>query len=111
MIAGFVVEFIMELIRPDVHINVWFVGEISEMDHMEYLCYRHSTSNLSQGCCKPKLCKGSDLILGIVGHAADKFTPLTGYQARLAIRYRPSKVISGGCHLGGMADYWYDKLP
>jgi hypothetical protein len=54
------------------------------------------------------------LILGIVGHAADKFTPLTEYYAKKAIRdylleHKPERVISGGCHLGGV-DKWAINL-
>lgn len=48
--------------------------------------------------------------LGIVGHAADKFTPETEALARRAIRdliveTRADLVVSGGCHLGGI-DQW-----
>lgn len=50
------------------------------------------------------------MILGIVGHEAAKFTEWTEKQARLTInrlldQYRPNRVISGGCHLGGI-DIW-----
>lgn len=48
--------------------------------------------------------------IGIVGNAADKFTPKTRRWARHAIRdvikeYSPTHVISGGCHLGGVDDW------
>lgn len=47
--------------------------------------------------------------IGIVGHEAAKFTPETEEQAREAIReilkQNCTKVISGGCHLGGI-DIW-----
>ena len=54
------------------------------------------------------------MILGVVGHAADKFTPETEALARRAIlaalaRHRPSAVVSGGCHLGGV-DIWAEQL-
>lgn len=47
------------------------------------------------------------MILGIVGHAQDKFTPETEELARAAIRgairhYGPTKVVSGACPLGGI---------
>lgn len=49
--------------------------------------------------------------LGVVGHAADKFTRETEARARLEITrlitdiYCPDVVVSGGCHLGGI-DVW-----
>lgn len=48
--------------------------------------------------------------LGIVGHEAAKFTPTTERAARSLIRqainyYRPRKVVSGECPLGGV-DIW-----
>lgn len=48
--------------------------------------------------------------LGIVGSEGAKFTPTTEALARAAIRslidkYNPTRVISGGCHLGGV-DIW-----
>jgi len=49
--------------------------------------------------------------LGIVGHEAAKFTPVTETKARAAIRdlirshTNCTTVISGGCHLGGI-DVW-----
>ena len=50
------------------------------------------------------------MILGVVGSEGAKFTKITGYLARQAIReaytrLKPSKVVSGGCHLGGI-DIW-----
>lgn len=50
------------------------------------------------------------MILGIVGHAADKFTPETEALARAAIRgaikhYKPTKVVSGACPMGGIDEY------
>lgn len=53
-------------------------------------------------------------VLGIVGHAADKFTPQTCELARYEIeRYliksKPDKLVSGGCHLGGV-DVWAIKI-
>lgn len=49
---------------------------------------------------------------GIVGHAADKFTPETEKKARAIIReiLSPPDVIgvSGGCHLGGV-DIWAEE--
>lgn len=49
-------------------------------------------------------------VLGIVGHAADKFTPVTEDLARRAIRgaiihYGATKVVSGACPMGGI-DVW-----
>lgn len=50
--------------------------------------------------------------IGIVGHAADKFTPGTEAQARrviAAILARPGTIlVSGGCHLGGI-DIWAEE--
>jgi hypothetical protein len=51
--------------------------------------------------------------LGIVGSEGAKFTPETEALARAAIRdlftkYNPRKVVSGGCHLGGI-DIWAVK--
>lgn len=48
--------------------------------------------------------------LGIVGHAEDKFTSETTLSAKQAIhslisKYRPTRIISGGCHLGGIDSY------
>ncbi len=48
--------------------------------------------------------------LGIVGSEAAKFTPETEQAARnmivdLVLRERPTAVVSGGCHLGGI-DIW-----
>lgn len=50
------------------------------------------------------------MILGIVGHADDKFTPGTMIDAMAVITeaidwHKPEKVVSGGCHLGGV-DKW-----
>lgn len=50
------------------------------------------------------------MILGIVGSEKSKFTEETKYAARAAIGtllldYFPSKVVSGGCHLGGIDDW------
>lgn len=50
------------------------------------------------------------MILGIVGHAADKFSEETEILVHDAIINRiltlsPEKVVSGGCHLGGV-DSW-----
>lgn len=50
------------------------------------------------------------MILGIVGHAADKFCPDTERLARSAIRgaiihYQPTKVVSGCCPMGGIDLY------
>jgi len=50
------------------------------------------------------------MILGIVGHAADKFCPETEELARSAIRgailhYKPDTVVSGACPMGGI-DVW-----
>jgi hypothetical protein len=50
------------------------------------------------------------MILGIVGHSADKFTPATEKLCRAAIRgaikhYKPTKVVSGKCPLGGVDIY------
>jgi hypothetical protein len=53
--------------------------------------------------------------LGIVGHAADKFTRETEAQAKREITrvitdiYCPDVVVSGGCHLGGI-DVWAVKI-
>lgn len=52
--------------------------------------------------------------IGIVGNAADKFTRLTAGIAKNAIRevieeYRPSHVVSGACHLGGV-DIWAEEI-
>lgn len=54
------------------------------------------------------------LRLGIVGHAADKFIPLTEALAKqaitdLIIEQNPSQIISGGCHLGGV-DIWAEEI-
>jgi len=51
---------------------------------------------------------------GIVGHAADKFTPETRSLALDAIaaaciRHRAALVVSGGCHLGGV-DVWAEEV-
>lgn len=51
--------------------------------------------------------------VGIVGHAADKFTRETEARAREAIREildRPgvTRLVSGGCHLGGV-DIWAEE--
>lgn len=50
--------------------------------------------------------------IGIVGHAADKFTPVTEHQARAVIRglLAPldTVLVSGGCHLGGV-DIWAEE--
>ncbi len=48
--------------------------------------------------------------LGIVGHAQDKFTHLTELTARSKIiefilQYKPTSIISGHCHLGGVDIY------
>lgn len=48
--------------------------------------------------------------LGIVGHAENKFTPETILSAKSAIhslisKYHPARIISGGCHLGGIDSY------
>lgn len=50
------------------------------------------------------------MILGIVGHAQDKFTPETEELARRAIRgaiihYEPNLVVSGACPMGGVDLY------
>lgn len=50
------------------------------------------------------------MILGVVGSEAAKFTPSTEEAARAAIRaaikkHNPEKVVSGGCHLGGVDIY------
>lgn len=50
------------------------------------------------------------LVLGIVGHERAKFTPVTEFHARAAIRlllqqFEPTLVVSGACHLGGI-DVW-----
>lgn len=50
------------------------------------------------------------MILGIVGAEAAKFTTETEQLARVVIRsllakYRPTEVVSGACHLGGI-DVW-----
>lgn len=52
--------------------------------------------------------------LGIVGHAADKFTDETRTRAVLDIlaaieRHRATLIVSGGCHLGGV-DEWAEDL-
>jgi len=52
--------------------------------------------------------------LGIVGHAADKFTQETRSLALDAIaaaciRHRATLVVSGGCHLGGV-DIWAEEV-
>lgn len=49
-------------------------------------------------------------VLGIVGHAQDKFTPETEELARSVIRgairyYKPIQVVSGACPLGGIDDW------
>jgi hypothetical protein len=54
------------------------------------------------------------VILGIVGHAADKFTLRTESLARDAItdaivRHNPRLIVSGGCHLGGV-DIWAEEI-
>lgn len=54
------------------------------------------------------------LNLGIVGHAADKFTPETSTAARQAVLERAldlgaTRIVSGGCHLGGV-DLWAEDL-
>lgn len=51
--------------------------------------------------------------IGIVGHAADKFTPETETVARRIIRDITERepdltIISGACHLGGV-DIWADE--
>lgn len=52
--------------------------------------------------------------LCIVGHAKDKFTYETESLAKLKITesilyHRPSSIISGGCHLGGV-DIWAEEI-
>lgn len=51
--------------------------------------------------------------IGIVGHAADKFTPRTEKLARAVIRELLSPprsvLVSGGCHLGGV-DIWAEEV-
>lgn len=53
--------------------------------------------------------------LGIVGHAADKFTPTTEKAAKEIIRNLLSTLgpgdalVSGGCHLGGI-DIWAEEI-
>jgi hypothetical protein len=52
--------------------------------------------------------------LGIVGHAADKFTVDAERLAKSAIlgafgRHLPTTVVSGHCHLGGV-DLWAEEL-
>lgn len=52
------------------------------------------------------------MIVGIVGHAADKFTPKGEASAKEAIRYLlldSDGVASGGCHLGGV-DIWAEEI-
>lgn len=54
------------------------------------------------------------MILGIVGSEAAKFTEFGEISARLHIqelieRYRPEKVSSGHCHLGGI-DIWAEVI-
>jgi hypothetical protein len=51
-------------------------------------------------------------ILGIVGHAQDKFTSFTEWKARdrignYILTHQPiiTKIVSGGCHLGGVDQY------
>ena len=48
--------------------------------------------------------------LGIVGHAAEKFTEVTAKKALVVMgeamfRHKATQVISGGCHMGGV-DIW-----
>ena len=48
--------------------------------------------------------------LGIVGHAAEKFTEVTAKTALVAMgeamfRHKATQVVSGGCHMGGV-DIW-----
>ncbi len=50
------------------------------------------------------------MVIGIVGHAADKFTAVSEERAREALRsiierHNRPKVVSGQCHLGGI-DIW-----
>jgi hypothetical protein len=52
--------------------------------------------------------------LGIVGAAAEKFDAVTRKWAKRAIReaidvYKPTRVISGGCHMGGV-DKWAVRI-
>lgn len=54
------------------------------------------------------------MILGIVGHAAEKFTPATELLARAAIRdaieqYKPVGVSSGRSPMGGV-DVWAEEI-
>jgi hypothetical protein len=51
-----------------------------------------------------------EVVIGIVGHEAAKFTDEKQEEARLAIHsvialHQATKVVSGGCHLGGI-DSW-----
>lgn len=54
------------------------------------------------------------MILGVVGHAAEKFTPATEAAARKAIRdvvlwYGATRIVSGHCHMGGV-DIWAEEV-
>ena len=50
--------------------------------------------------------------VGIVGHEAKKFTPITEKAAKLVIRAllkNAEVLVSGGCHLGGV-DIWAEEI-
>lgn len=53
------------------------------------------------------------MILGVVGHAAEKFTARTEALARQAIREvvvdLASRIVSGHCHMGGV-DIWAEEI-
>lgn len=62
----------------------------------------------------PRQSRSSPFYLGIVGHAADKFTPTTERSAKdviydLIAQYQPQAIVSGGCHLGGV-DIWAEEI-
>lgn len=54
------------------------------------------------------------MILGVVGHEQEKFTPDVEMRARAIIRAEiairnPTRIVSGGCHLGGV-DVWAEEI-